>query len=107
MSTVQLRRYEVAPGQLEAWAAHWRENVLPLRQEFGFKVLFAYADHDNSQFVWAVAYDGTPEELKARDREYHDSPQWAARNKGKGGAIQRATVAFVDQVFSADARIFA
>jgi hypothetical protein len=99
MPTVQLRRYDINPGELDGWVAHWRENVLPIRQQFGFTVLFAHADHVNSQFVWAVSYEGSPEALSARDREYHDSPEWAARNKGKGGPIKRATVAFVDQIW--------
>lgn len=100
MSVTQLRRYQLAEGALAAWAEHWRENVLPLRRAFGFEVLFAYADHANSQFVWAIRFDGTAEELAARDKAYHDSPEWAARNAGKNGPIQRATVALVEEIVS-------
>ncbi len=83
MSVVQLRRYQLAEGTLSDWVSHWREDVVPLRQNYGFRILFAYADHVNSQFVWAVSFDGTAEELATWDREYHSSPEWEARNGGR------------------------
>lgn len=94
MST-QLRRYQFAEGTLAEWLPHWHENVVPLRQRYGFRVLFAYADHDNSQFVWALEYGGTPEELQAREREYYDSPEWAERTVGKNSDIHKTTVSVV------------
>jgi hypothetical protein len=101
MSVIQLRSYQLAEGTLPGWAEHWRQHVLPLRQAFGFEIVFAYADHDNSQFVWAVRFDGTAEDLSRRDREYHDSLEWAARNKGKNGPIQSTTVAIVEDLWRA------
>jgi hypothetical protein len=100
MSVVQLRRYELAEGTLSDWVSHWREDVVPLRQEYGFRILFAYADHVNSQFVWALSFEGTADELAIRDREYHGSAEWAARNAGKNKPILRTTVAVSDEVWA-------
>jgi NIPSNAP len=97
--TVQLRRYQLDPDMLAEWVAHWRVDVVPLREDYGFRVLFAYADHANHQFVWALSYDGTAEELAARDREYHASPEWERANAGKNGPILRTTVAAVEEVW--------
>jgi hypothetical protein len=96
---VQLRRYQFAEGALAPWLPHWRQNVVPLREAYDFRVLSAFADLVNDQFVWAVEYDGTGEELKARDREYHDSPQWAALNEGKNVGILRGTVEIAEAVW--------
>ncbi len=105
METVQLRRYELAPGTLTDWVSHWHEDVVQLRQDYGFRVLFAYADHVNSQFVWALAFDGTPEELAARDREYHDSPEWAERNAGKNEPTLRVTVSVAEEVWTPEEQV--
>jgi len=100
MSVVQLRRYQLAEGTLPDWVSHWREDVVPLRQEYGFRILFAYADHLNTQFVWAISFDGTAEELAVRDREYHSSPEWAARNAGKNKPILSTTVSVSEEVWA-------
>ncbi len=49
MDAVQLRRYQLQEGTLAQWVDHWRHDVVPLRQQYGFSVLFACADHVNSQ----------------------------------------------------------
>jgi hypothetical protein len=99
MATVQLRRYQLSEDTLADWVAHWQEDVVWLREEYGFRVLFAYADYVNHQFVWAVSYDGTAEELVARDREYHASPEWEKANAGKNGPILRTTISIAEQVW--------
>ena len=42
MATVQLRRYELVPGQMDDFLA-WFPRIVAVRDKFGFKVLFAYA----------------------------------------------------------------
>lgn len=66
---VQLRIYRVRPGKLDAFVRAWRRHALPLRAEFGFRVLGAWHAADGSEFVWQLAYDG-PEGLEQREREY-------------------------------------
>ncbi len=100
MASVQLRRYQLSENTLPEWVAHWREDVVSLREAFGFRVLFAYADHVNDQFVWAVSYEGSAEELAERDREYHASPEWEKANAGKNGPILRTTISVVEDVLA-------
>jgi hypothetical protein len=99
MAVVQLRRYQLSENTLAEWVEHWREDVVGLRAEYGFHVLFAYADHVNHQFVWAVSYDGTADECAARDREYHASTEWEKANAGKNGPILRTTISIVEEVW--------
>lgn len=103
MAVTQLRRYQFETGTLRAWTEHWRDNVLPPRRQFGFEVLFAYADYTHEQFVWAVRFDGTAEGLERRDREYHDSPEWASLLAGKNVGLISATVSFIDEILAIQA----
>jgi hypothetical protein len=57
METVQLRRYVIEPGRMADFLA-WFPTVLPVREQFGFRVLFALSENEHSTFTWAVALDG-------------------------------------------------
>ena len=74
MSTVQLRRYEIVPGEMDAFLA-WFPNIVPVREKYGFKIEFAYADRDKNEFVWAVSHDG---DFDAAFALYNDSAERAA-----------------------------
>ena len=77
MSTVQLRRYRLEPGRMGDFLA-WFPSVLPVREQFGFRVVFAYADHALDTFTWAVAHDGDEAEFIATEAVYNASPERAA-----------------------------
>ena len=55
--TVQLRRYVMEPGRLADFLA-WFPTLVPVREQHGFRLLFALADHEHETFTWAVAHDG-------------------------------------------------
>jgi hypothetical protein len=74
MRTVQLRRYQVAPGRMETWVGEWRERVRPLREAHGFQVLGAWVVDDSDEFVWVIAHDGAGSFQEA-DAAYHASPE--------------------------------
>jgi hypothetical protein len=65
MSGVQLRRYEIKPGELREFADAW-PDLVPIRRRYGFSVLFAFASEDESEFVWAVSHDGDFEDAERR-----------------------------------------
>jgi hypothetical protein len=77
METVQLRRYVFEPGRLPAFL-DWFPTVLPVRAQFGFRVLFALADHEHETFTWAVALDGDEAEFQQVQEAYTNSPERAA-----------------------------
>ena len=72
----QLRDYRTKPGELTAFIDEWRAGVVPLRQQFGFTVIGAWAIEAEDRFVWILGYDGP--EFEARDAAYYDSPERAA-----------------------------
>ncbi|MEV4092293.1 NIPSNAP family protein [Streptosporangium saharense] len=74
--TVQHRTYTIRQGLLDEWAERWRSQIVPLRLEFGFEIRGAWLDHERSQFIWVIAYDG-PESFEERNQHYWASPRRA------------------------------
>jgi hypothetical protein len=74
MSGVQLRRYQLKPGSVDAFLDAWRA-ACAVRAQFGFTVERAVVDRANEGFVWVVSVEG---DFEAADRAYYDSPERAA-----------------------------
>jgi hypothetical protein len=74
MSGVQLRRYQLKPGSVDAFLDAWRAACV-VRAQFGFTVECAVVDRDTEGFVWVVSAEG---DFDAADKAYYDSPARAA-----------------------------
>ena len=74
MTSVQLRRYEIKPGEMEPFLEAFgpRSSV---REQYGFGVAFALVDEERNEFAWAVTHDGDFAEAEAA---YYASPERAA-----------------------------
>ncbi|MCZ2830904.1 hypothetical protein O2W14_18845 [Modestobacter sp. VKM Ac-2986] len=75
--TVQLRRYEIEPGRMADFLA-WFPTIVPVREQFGFRVLFALSEQEHSTFTWAVAHDGDEADFLEVEERYNASPERAA-----------------------------
>lgn len=95
MATVQLRRYQISPGEMDAFLKWW-PSILPVRQQYGFEVLFAFVDESTNQFVWAVRHDG---EFDVAEKAYLDSPERAAVFEGVPRRVDETFVAKVDVAY--------
>jgi hypothetical protein len=73
MGTIQLRRYTIEAGRMDDFVSWWHSIVGP-RVKYGFRVVFAYADDEHDQFVWAVEHEG---DFDAAEKEYMASPERA------------------------------
>ncbi|OLT25140.1 NIPSNAP family containing protein [Nocardiopsis sp. CNR-923] len=71
--TTQVRTYTVKDGRLDEWVRRWREEIVPLRLEFGFSLGGAWIDREFNHFIWEISYDG-PESFAERNQQYWDSP---------------------------------
>jgi len=56
--TVQLRRYRIVDGELDAFVAWWRTRLLPARVAFGFTLESALIVPATNAFVWSVSAEG-------------------------------------------------
>ncbi|MBB6119393.1 NIPSNAP family protein [Nocardiopsis algeriensis] len=72
--TTQVRTYTVREGLLDEWARRWKEEIVPLRLEFGFSLGGAWLDRERNHFIWEISYDG-PEGFAERNRQYWVSPK--------------------------------
>ena len=69
--TVQLRRYEVERGGL-ARLVEWFPTIAQVRDQYGFTIEAAYADQENSEFVWIVSYPGNLDDFESAVATYND-----------------------------------
>jgi len=94
MAAVQLRRYQISPGQMDAFLEWW-PSILPVRKQYGFDVLFAFVDESANQFIWAVRHDG---DFAAAEKVYLDSPERAAAFDGVPRRVEETFIAMVNVV---------
>jgi hypothetical protein len=99
MTTVQLRRYWFEPGHLAAFTA-WFPTVLPTREQYGFRVLFALGAAHDETFTWAVAHDGDLAAFQEAEAAYLTSPERAAAFTTFPGHIAKKEIGFADDVLA-------
>lgn len=92
---IQLRIYTINRGALEAFAREWREHVLPLREQQGFRILGAWTVAETNQFVWIMAHDG-PGDWDTADRGYYAAPERRALDPDPARHIARIEHHFVE-----------
>ena len=100
MTTIQLRRYVMEPGRLDA-LVDWFPAIVPVREQFGFRVLFALADRERQVFTWAVALDGDQARFTEVEAVYNDSPERAAAFENFPGGIAEKEIGPADDVLAA------
>jgi hypothetical protein len=97
MTTVQLRRYEFEPGRLADFLP-WFPALVPVRERYGFRLLFALADSERETFTWAVAHDGDEAAFTAAETTYNDSPERAEVFATFPAGIARSEIGFAQDV---------
>jgi hypothetical protein len=70
----QLRIYNIKPGTMAEFIEGWRTHIIPVREKYGFKVLYAFTNEDTNEFIWVVSHDH-PEGFSAADTIYYQSPE--------------------------------
>lgn len=96
MRTVQLRRYEMADGVMDEFLEWFDTKLLPVRRQYGFELLFAVADRERNEFVWAVGHDA--DDFEAAMKTYNDSPERAAAFEGQPNRVKQMHLSIVDVV---------
>ncbi len=76
MTEYQLRIYRIKPGMMAEFVEGWRKHIVPIREQLGFKVLYAFEHEQNNEFIWLLSHEGA-EGFAAADAAYYASP---ARN---------------------------
>lgn len=95
MRTYQLRRYELEPGGLVDFANWVERKVIPVRNDFGFRVEWRLLDPENSQFIWLVSAPGQIADFQALDQRYQDSAERAAAAAEMPKVLKQVNLSFV------------
>lgn len=96
----QLRIYTINKGALHQFAQEWNDNIRPLREKLGFRILGAWTIQSTNQFVWILGYDG-PVSWEDRDQAYFNSKERLAMNPNPARNIARMEEYFIETVRSA------
>jgi hypothetical protein len=99
VTTVQLRRYQLEPGRMADFLA-WFPGLVPVREQFGFRLLFAYADEANETFTWAVEHDGDEAAFREVEATYNASPERAQAFETFPKGIATMEIGFVRDVLT-------
>ena len=92
--TVQLRRYEVEADGMDR-LVDWFPTIAAVRNQYGFTIEAAYADNENSEFVWVVSYPGNVEAFETALTDYNDSPERAAAFDGFDTPVTKMHLSYV------------
>lgn len=93
----QLRRYQVKPGQMDAFLSAWRDHAVPVRTQYGFEVLASWRSEDDSQFGWLVAYTGEGV-FEDAEKAYYGSAERAAMADDPANYLDKVETLMVDTV---------
>src|SRR3978361_1784108 len=96
--TVQLRRYDIIPGELDAFVEWWTTRLEPGRSAFGYTLLFAYVLRETNEFVWAVSAPGDAAAFEKLDAEWMQSDERKVVFDGVPQRVAKKTLALVDEV---------
>ncbi len=74
MIEYQLRIYRIKPGTMTEFVKGWREHIVPIREQLGFKVLYAFEHEQNNEFIWLLSHEG-PEGFAGAEVAYYTSSE--------------------------------
>jgi hypothetical protein len=75
---LQQRRYELKPELAEQFL-EWFKGIVPVREQYGFRIVSTTYDPASHEFTWVVAHDG---DFAAAEQVYSGSPERAAAFAG-------------------------
>lgn len=97
MTEYQLREYTIRQGEINQFIEEWGAQIMPLRKKLGFKILDAFANKEESRFVWIVAWDG-PGSLDEGEKRYFDSNERTAVNPNPARHVEKSRISKVEYV---------
>lgn len=97
--TSQLRMYKVKDGELDAFIEEWREQILPVRRKYGFRLDGAWCIRATGEFIWVISYEG-PEGFEAREAAYYASPERKALSPGPARHLAHTDTRLMESVAS-------
>ncbi len=94
--TYQLRRYKITAGAMSGFTDWLNSTLIPVREEFGFRVEFKLVDHEASEFVWCVSLQGDEAQFLKIQDQYNNSAERAKAVETLPKCIESMQISFVE-----------
>jgi hypothetical protein len=78
----------------------WFPAIVPVREQFGFRVTLALADREHDTFTWAVELDGDPDRFREVEATYLASPERAAAFETFPDCLTGTEIGLADDVLA-------
>lgn len=69
----QLRDFTIERERMDDFVTAWRDDIVPLRIQHGFRISGAWTVPGENRFIWLLEADGDQVEFEARDAAYYAS----------------------------------
>lgn len=93
----QLRIYTINKGKMEEFVKGWRELIVPLRLQFGWRIDAGWVMEGENKFVWILALD-TGEDWDAKNNVYYNSSERKTMNPDPAQHIAHIEARFINTV---------
>lgn len=71
--TTWMRRYTIDPELADEFFTFLEDEVIPAREQFGFRVEQMWVDADRTQLTWFVSREGDSAEYADAERRWEES----------------------------------
>lgn len=96
MRTFQLRRYQIAEGQMAGFTAWLHSTLIPAREAFGYRIEFQLVDHKTHEFIWCVSLPGDEAAFLKIQDQYNSSAERAKAFETFPMCIDSMQISFVE-----------
>lgn len=96
----ELRIYTANKGKLDDFVKLWNEKLAPNHERYGLKILGAWVNRPQNEFVWIRAFESEADR-DARTKTYFDSPERKAIGDLPASHLAKTEVRTVDNVYGA------
>lgn len=93
----QLRTYTINKGKMDEFVKGWRDGIVPIRLQYGWRVDGGWIYADENKFVWILSLEGD-EDWDAKSQVYYNAPERKALTPDPSQLIAHMDVHFINTV---------
>lgn len=93
MALYELRRYQVRPGQMDAWVTYMEEVIIPFQVARGMVVSGSFrGESDDDTYIWLRRFDSEDERERLYEAVYEDDEWKTQIGPRVGELIDRSAI---------------
>ena len=95
----EIRIYTANKGMLDSFVKVWNEQLAPIHEKYGLKILGAWVNRPQNEFVWVRVFEDEADR-DAKTKTYFDSPERKAIGDLPPSHLAKTEVRTVEDVFA-------